>query len=116
MVYIEPTALGHGPVIKSWMEKLNPIFRDIRKPLQLYFDTLLEPCIYFIRKYCSEPVPTVDNNLLRCLLNILDCVLAPFAAAAEQAALQQSAGVVEQKETKAADSAAVRSFVCHNLA
>jgi len=76
MVYCEPTGLI-SPVVKSWLDRLHATFSEIRKPLQLYVDMLLEPAIEFVRRQCAEPVPSVDNNLAASLLRILDCVLAP---------------------------------------
>jgi len=77
MVYMEPHGLIR-PMVKSWMERMHKQYEGLRKPLQLYFDLLLEPSIQFVRKQCAEPVPSVDNNLAASLLRILESVLAPF--------------------------------------
>jgi dynein heavy chain len=77
MVYMEPTGII-SPLVKSWIDRLHKQFSDLRKPLQLYFDLLLEPSIQFIRRQCVEPVPSVDNNLAASLMRILDAVMAPF--------------------------------------
>ena len=77
MVYMEPTGII-SPLVKSWLDHLHKTFSDLRKPLQLYFDLMLDPCIQFIRKNCAEPVPSVDNNLAASLMRILDCIFAPF--------------------------------------
>jgi dynein heavy chain len=78
MVYMEPTALGIQPLTRSWIDKLHPIFAPVRKPLTYYFDTLLEPCIAFVRKQCAEPVPSVDNNLARSCQQLLEAMMAPY--------------------------------------
>ena len=78
MVYMEPTALGMKPLTTSWTNSLAAVFADIVKPIHSLFDALLEPCIEFIRKNCSEPVPTVDNNLAQSLMTLLECQLQPF--------------------------------------
>ncbi len=77
MVYIEPQALGLNPPIRSWLERLNPVVfgADVTRTLQQQFDTLLEPCIAFVRKHCVEPVPTVDNGLCASLIRLLDALL-----------------------------------------
>jgi dynein heavy chain len=49
------------------------------------FDTFLEPALRFVRKFCAEPVPTVNNNLARSLMNILDTVFARFIVVEGQA-------------------------------
>ncbi|ETO33002.1 Dynein heavy chain family protein [Reticulomyxa filosa] len=42
------------------------------------FDALLEPAIHFVRANCAEPVPSVNNNLVRSLMKIIDCLLLPW--------------------------------------
>jgi dynein heavy chain len=76
VVCSEPTGII-SPLIASWLDRLHKTFSDLRKPLQLYFDQLIDPCIQFIRKQCAEPVPSVDNNLAASLMRIIDCILAP---------------------------------------
>ncbi len=67
-----------GPLVRSWLEKLHKQYADLRKPLQLYFDLLLDVCIQFVRRQCVEPVPSVDNNLAATLRRLLDAVLQPY--------------------------------------
>ncbi len=49
-VYMEPTAIGVQPLLKSWCDSLHKSLTDLKRPLQYYFDTLFEPCIHFLRK------------------------------------------------------------------
>lgn len=78
MVYMEPGALGLAPLMQSWLQQLDDQFAGIIKPLAYYFECLLHPCIQFVRKECYEPVPSVDNNLTKSMLNLLTCMLKPY--------------------------------------
>jgi dynein heavy chain, axonemal len=80
MVYTEPTSLGYDVLVQSWVEALPPCFSPAMKAgFQALFDTYVKSTLYFLRRYLEEPVPTVDNQLVRGLLNLLDCFLEPFA-------------------------------------
>jgi dynein heavy chain len=74
MIYMEPSALGHTPVIKCWLKTLPDLFVDykIGSILEKLFDTYLEEVLYYVRKKVKEPVPTVDNNLTKSLMKIID--------------------------------------------
>ena len=78
MIYLDPISLGLQPMIKSWLQSINIIFSKCRKSFNLLFDILLQQSIDFIRNHCIEPVPSVDNNLCKSLMNIIDCLLKPF--------------------------------------
>jgi Dynein, heavy chain len=79
MVYTEPTSLGVDPLLQSWLHALPPSFTDsIHATLQHLFDSYIPGCLYYLRRYLNEPVPTVDNQLVRSLFNILDTFFEPF--------------------------------------
>jgi dynein heavy chain, axonemal len=79
MVYTEPTSLGIDPLLQSWIKALPPSFSiSIQASLQRLFDTYIPSGLYFLRRYLAEPVPTVDNQLVRSLFNILDTFFEPF--------------------------------------
>ncbi len=78
-MYTEPHSLGLDPLIHSWMDVLPTCFKPaMRSNLLFLFDVFLQPSISFLRRNLQEPVPTVDNQLCRSLLNILDCFFEPF--------------------------------------
>jgi len=77
MVYMEATGMVRT-LVKSWLDGMPKVYGDIRKPLLLLTDLLLEPSIEFVRKQCEEPVPSVDNNLATSMMRLIDCVLAPY--------------------------------------
>jgi dynein heavy chain len=74
MIYMEPSALGHSPVIKCWLKTLPDLFVDykIGTILEKLFEAYLEEVLYYVRKRVKEPVPTVDNNLTKSLMKIID--------------------------------------------
>ena len=79
MIYLDPVSLGIEPMIKSWLGSINKeLFSAMRKSFNLLFNMLLQPSISFIRNHCIEPVPSVDANLCRSLMNIIDCLLKPY--------------------------------------
>jgi len=79
MVYTEPRSLGVDVLLQSWLAALPPaISMAMRASLQHHFDLYVPGALYFLRRYLSEPVPTVDNQLVRSLFNILDTFFEPF--------------------------------------
>lgn len=46
--------------------------------LEKMFEKYLDQLIVFMRKYCPEPVKTVDNNICQSLFKIMDCFFAPY--------------------------------------
>jgi len=90
MIYLDPMSLGLQPMIRSWLLNIHLLFTQCRKQFTSLFDLLLLPSIEFVRNHCHEPVPTVDNNLCKSFMNIIDCLLAPFIA--------QSADTVDEEQ------------------
>jgi dynein heavy chain len=78
MVYMDPEALGISPPARSWLESFPANLVPLRKQLQALMDHALEPTMRFMRKYCAEPVPTVNSNLARSMMNIIDTFTARF--------------------------------------
>ena len=79
MVYTEPSVLGLLPPFHSWLQRLPPAFPgDVAADLQALFDTFVPPALDLLRRHLAEPVPTVDNNLVKSLSALLDCFFEPF--------------------------------------
>jgi dynein heavy chain len=81
MVYMEPGALGLEPLIKSWMNTIpNPLKakKTFIPNLENYFKKYLNDMIKFLRRNCTEPVPTVNNNITQSLMRLLDCYFADY--------------------------------------
>lgn len=85
MVYMDPDALGLEPVIRAWMATLPVCLTALKKPLMRFMEDFVDTSISFVRKQCVEPVPSVNCNLVRSLLNILDAFFAPWVPQADEA-------------------------------
>mgnify|MGYP000067473068 CR=1 FL=1 len=80
MVYTEPHSLGLDPIITSWLQYHLPdtFTADMRTKLLHLFDCYVIGTLYNMRRNLTEPVPTVDNNLVQSLERLLDCYFEPF--------------------------------------
>src|SRR3546814_2734318 len=64
MVYMEPTSLGYDPLVQSWLQHKAKLLKDeLKVRLRTLFDLLVTSCLEFLRKYCLEPLETVNNAL-----------------------------------------------------
>ncbi len=82
MVFMEPSALGLGPLIECWLKKLQDIFNPqetkIIGTLEKLFKSYLDDCVYFVRKRLKELATTVDNNLAKSAMKIVDTFFDKF--------------------------------------
>jgi dynein heavy chain len=76
MVYLEPVHLGWQPLVDTWQEKMA---EDLPEPhLSTVVETVrvvAQAVLPVLRKRCREVVPSVDNNLIRGCLNLLQSFL-----------------------------------------
>ena len=80
MIYMEPASLGWRPMFTSWINVLPATLTDNHKKLIIdLFERFIDPCIAYLRKGgLKELSPTSDPNLVRSLMNILDCLFEKF--------------------------------------
>ena len=85
VIYVPPKAVGWKPLVQSWIDKMfpndvvdsegEPLFASVREQLNLRFNTLVQECLDFRRKQCSEPVVTSDFNGVHSLLSIMESII-----------------------------------------
>ncbi|XP_076854479.1 dynein axonemal heavy chain 7 isoform X2 [Brachyhypopomus gauderio] len=79
MVYMEPHMLGWRPLLLSWLNTLPPTMSPMHKELVTgLFDRTLPACLQLVREGTKELSPTSDTNLVRSLMNLMDCLMDEF--------------------------------------
>eukprot|EP00752_Nemacystus_decipiens_P010663 g9495.t1 len=79
MIYMEPKSLGFDPLVQSWLAQLPDVISTQEKvKLSLLFDTYVASTLSALRRFCFEPLPSVDGCLVQGLMNILDCYFEEF--------------------------------------
>jgi dynein heavy chain len=81
MVYMEPQSLGLQPLIDSWHNTLPQKVGEnkfIDSTLRDLWANMLEDGLYLLRKQLKEMVFTVDNNITKSCMRLLDCYLAKY--------------------------------------
>lgn len=75
MVYMEPISLGYKPLFDSFLLKLHPVIKNLKKivvELVEMFDLFVPECINLVRTN-EEYVQTQDNSLVDALCKMLSC-------------------------------------------
>ncbi|XP_069555029.1 dynein axonemal heavy chain 7 [Brachyistius frenatus] len=78
MIYMEPHMLGWQPLMLSWLNTLPTTVSATHKDLIAdLFNRILPACLQLIRK-TRELSPTSDTNLVKSLMNLMDCMMDEF--------------------------------------
>lgn len=76
MIYLEPTSLGWRPLFHSWLEKIPQVLvEEHREWLEALFEWLVDPCLQFAKRNCKEYVTSMQANLVRSLMNLIEMLV-----------------------------------------
>lgn len=87
MVYMEPTALGMEPLLKSWLGTLPPGVSKYAETLGTMCRALIPSAVQYVRRNVKETVSTVDHNLIMSCFNLMDALILPYSRKEGQAPL-----------------------------
>ena len=80
MIYMEPSSMGWRPIVKSWLHDLPPTLTEMhRSTVNDLFERFVDACIQMVRKGgVKELAPTTDTNLVKSLMDLMDCQMDEF--------------------------------------
>ncbi|XP_075430348.1 dynein axonemal heavy chain 1 isoform X2 [Ascaphus truei] len=78
MVYLEPSILGLTPFTECWLRCVPAVIKPYTDQLECLLSRYLQDSITFVRSSVREVITSTDSNLVRSLLNLLECFFQPF--------------------------------------
>lgn len=73
MIYVEPRVLGWKPFLDSWINILNPMWKENHEnEIKELFHWLMDPCLEFIRKNCHATIAVGQIHQVVSTLNIFE--------------------------------------------
>ncbi|XP_067686354.1 dynein axonemal heavy chain 7-like [Haliotis asinina] len=80
MIYMEPLSLGWRPLVKSWMNVMpSTVTETLKSIINDLFERFVDTCLQLVRKGgVKELSPTNDSNLVKSLMNLMDCMMDEF--------------------------------------
>ncbi|XP_052827203.1 dynein axonemal heavy chain 7 [Octopus bimaculoides] len=80
MIYMEPLSLGWRPLLLSWLNSLPPTLDATYKSIITdLFERFVDASLLLISKGCvKELSPTTASNMVKSLMNLMDCMLEEF--------------------------------------
>ena len=77
---MEPASLGWRPIVKSWLNEMPPTLTEMHKSsINDLFERFCDACIQLVRKGgVKELCPTTDTNMVKSLMNLMDCQMDEF--------------------------------------
>jgi hypothetical protein len=73
MVFLEPSQLGHTPLITSYCNSLEKYIGKIAEIVRNLMHYLADASIAFTLMRGKFPVPTDPNFLVNSMINLFDC-------------------------------------------
>ena len=72
--------MGWRPIVKSWLNEMPPSLTEMHKStINDLFERFCDACIQLIRKGgVKELCPTTDTNMIKSLMNLMDCQMDEF--------------------------------------
>ncbi|KAJ3125643.1 Dynein heavy chain 6, axonemal, partial [Physocladia obscura] len=72
MVYMDPASLGWFPSVNAWLRKLpSHVPENLKDHIKFLIDSYVDKGLRYIRKHCTEFVPSVNINLVSSLCNLI---------------------------------------------